>query len=87
MGKWLKLAHLRNYRLSFLSYKISNELESVLFRKLKQLCFLLTTKFAVKKIAENMGGKQMGIENLKFFFSMSDKVESTIGANSHGFKI
>jgi len=43
----------------------------------------VTTKFAVKKIVENMGGKQMGIENLKFFFLMSDKVESTIGANSH----
>jgi hypothetical protein len=64
--------------LSFLSYKISDRLESVLFGKLKQLRFLLGTKFAVKKIVENTGVKQMEIENL-----MGDKVESTIGANFH----
>ena len=64
--------------LSFLSYKISDRLESVLFGKLKQLRFLLGTKFAVKKIIENTSVKQTEIENL-----MGDKVESTIGANFH----
>ena len=68
--------------LSFLSYKISDRLESVLFGKLKQLRFLLGTKFAVKKIVENTGVKQMEIENL-----MGGKVESTVGANFHWFKI
>jgi radical SAM superfamily enzyme YgiQ (UPF0313 family) len=63
---------------SFLSYKVSHRLESFLFGKLKQLRFLLGTKFAVKKIVENTGGKQIEIENI-----MVDKVESTIGANFH----
>ena len=38
--------------LSFTTYKISSKLESVLFTRLKQLRFLLGTKFAVKKIVE-----------------------------------
>ena len=64
--------------LSFLSYKISDRLELVLFGKLKQFRFLLGTKFAVKKIAENTVSKQVKVENL-----ISDKVESSIGANFH----
>jgi anaerobic magnesium-protoporphyrin IX monomethyl ester cyclase len=38
--------------LSFTTYKISSKLEAVLFTRLKQLRFLLGTKFAVKKIVE-----------------------------------
>lgn len=64
--------------LSFLSYKISSRLESVLFTKLKQFRFLLGTKFAVRKIVENKGGKEIEIENLE-----GGKVEATIGSNFH----